>query len=223
MDILKNVFYSIKKNYKWVIAVIFFVIFCAIAEDVFEKEIFGFDSVIYNFFVQNRSDIKNIFFKGITNFGSSTALIAVAVCGIIFAPNKKDKALIPLNLGIIALLNFALKNIFERSRPISMRLIEETGYSFPSGHAMVSVAFYGYIIYLLYKNIENKKFRNISCIALVALIILIGVSRVYVGVHYASDVIGGACFSIFYLIVFIHVTNSMNIFKNKYNMKNERK
>lgn len=100
------------------------------------------------------------------------------------------------------MLNLVLKNIVERPRPIGYRLIDETGYSFPSGHSMISTAFYGLIIYLIWKNVRNTKLKYISCILLALLILLIGISRIYLGVHYASDVIGGFTISIAYLIIF---------------------
>ena len=86
-----------------------------------------------------------------------------------------------------------------------MRLIEEQGYSFPSGHSMVSTAFYGLLIYLIYKNVKNKYIKYTLCTILSILILIIGLSRIYLGVHYVSDVIGGVCFSIAYLIIFINV------------------
>ena len=100
------------------------------------------------------------------------------------------------------MLNLMLKNIVERPRPIGYRLIDETGYSFPSGHSMISAAFYGLIIYFIWKNVKNKKLKYISCALLGLLIAFIGISRIYLGVHYASDVLGGFIISIAYLIIF---------------------
>ena len=90
------------------------------------------------------------------------------------------------------------------------RIIDESGYSFPSGHSIVSMAFYGFLIYLIYKNIQNKYLKWILCIILSILIILIGISRIYLGVHYASDVIGGFCFSIGYLVIFTKIIKKNN-------------
>lgn len=143
---MKKIKELIIKNYKWIIFFVFFVIFLAIAEDVFEQEIFEFDSVVYNFLVNNRNEALNNFFKIITQFGSAIVLIIITILCVIFIRDKKYKILVPANLITIVIINIVLKNFFLRPRPNEFRLIEETGYSFPSGHAMASTAFYGLLI-----------------------------------------------------------------------------
>ena len=207
---MKKIKELITKNYKWIIFFLFFVIFLAIAEDVFEQEIFEFDSVVYNFLVNNRNEVLNNFFKIITQFGSALVLIIITILCVIFIRDKKYKILIPANLVTIAIINIVLKNFFLRPRPDELRLIEETGYSFPSGHAMASTAFYGLLIYIVHEKVENKILRNTICIMLGLLILLISISRIYVGVHYTSDVIAGTCFSIAYLILITRLIKSQN-------------
>ena len=207
---MKKIKELIIKNYKWIIFFLFFVIFLAIAEDVFEQEIFEFDSVVYNFLVNNRNEALNNFFKIITQFGSAIVLIIITILCVIFIRDKKYKILVPANLVTIAIINIVLKNFFLRPRPNELRLIEETGYSFPSGHAMASTAFYGLLIYIAHEKIENKILRNTICIMLGLLILLISISRIYVGVHYTSDVIAGTCFSIAYLILITRLIKSQN-------------
>lgn len=207
---MKKIKELITKNYKWIIFFLFFVIFLAIAEDVFEQEIFEFDSVVYNFLVNNRNEALNNFFKIITQFGSALVLIIITILCVIFIRDKKYKILVPANLVTIAIINIVLKNFFLRPRPNELRLIEETGYSFPSGHAMASTAFYGLLIYIVHEKVENKILRNTICIMLGLLILLISISRIYVGVHYTSDVIAGTCFSIAYLILITRLIKSQN-------------
>ena len=207
---MKKIKELIIKNYKWIIFFLFFVIFLAIAEDVFEQEIFEFDSVVYNFLVNNRNEVLNNFFKIITQFGSALVLIIITILCVIFIRDKKYKILVPANLVTIAIINIVLKNFFLRPRPNELRLIEETGYSFPSGHAMASTAFYGLLIYIVHEKVENKILRNTICIMLGLLILLISISRIYVGVHYTSDVIAGTCFSIAYLISITRLIKSQN-------------
>ena len=207
---MKKIKELIIKNYKWIIFFVFFVIFLAIAEDVFEQEIFEFDSVVYNFLVNNRNEALNNFFKIITQFGSALVLIIITILCVIFIRDKKYKILVPANLITIVIINIVLKNFFLRPRPDEFRLIEETGYSFPSGHAMASTAFYGLLIYIAHEKIENKILRNTICIMLGLLILLISISRIYVGVHYTSDVIAGTCFSIAYLILITRLIKNQN-------------
>ena len=113
-----------------------------------------------------------------------------------------------LNLILQSLLNVLLKNILQRPRPTEYRIIDESGYSFPSGHSMASMAFYGFLIYLIYKNIENKKIKYIAISMLSILIVAIGISRIYLGVHYTSDVIAGFLVSIFYLILYTSIIST---------------
>lgn len=202
MNKLKEI---IKKNYKWIIFFLLVLIFGMIAKAVFQKEIFEFDATIYNFLVNHRNTVLNLIFTGITKQGNALILAILTILCIIFIKDKKYKILVPINILAITGLNILLKNIFVRPRPDILRLIEETGYSFPSGHAMASTAFYGLLIYIAHKKIENKKVRNTICVMLTILILMINISRIYVGVHYASDVLAGMCFSIAYLILITRI------------------
>ena len=193
----------LRKNYKYIILLICIIILCAIIEDLFNKETIFIDLFIYKLIVLSmRNDVLTIIFKIITNLGGAYCLIIIAILCAIFIKNKKIAFAIPINLILSTMLNLMLKNIVERPRPIGYRLIDETGYSFPSGHSMISAAFYGLIIYFIWKNVKNKKLKYISCALLGLLIAFIGISRIYLGVHYASDVLGGFIISIAYLIIF---------------------
>lgn len=202
----------LRKNYKFIILLICIIIFLAIIEDLFEKETIKIDLIIYKLIVQNmRNNTLTSIFKVITNLGGAYFLILISILSLIFIKDKKISVSICLNLAISTVLNVLLKNIVERPRPIGYRLIDETGYSFPSGHSMISAAFYGLIIYFIWKNVKNKKIRNVSCIMLGILVAFIGISRIYLGVHYATDVLGGFSISIAYLIIF--TTTYKTIFK----------
>ena len=84
-----------------------------------------------------------------------------------------------------------------------MQIVQESGYSFPSGHSMVATGFYGFLIYLIYKEVKNKKIKYPLIVFLSILILLIGISRIYLGAHYATDVIGGWIIGAVYLAFFI--------------------
>ncbi len=204
------------KNLKWIILFICLIGFLALAEDVFHKEIMNGDIIGYKmvstFLI---SDFATPIAKFITNFGGAIFLIGLTVLLIILIKNKKIGLSIFANLVIITGLNQLLKRILQRPRPTEFRIVEETGYSFPSGHSMVSMAFYGYLIYLIYKYVKNKYIKWSLIVLLSCLIVGIGTSRIYLGVHYTSDVLGGFLISVSYLVIYISAVNKFLIGKNK--------
>lgn len=198
------------KNLKWIILFICLIGFLALAEDVFNKEIMNGDIIGYNiiskFLISNSA---TPIAKFVTNFGGAIALGVITVLLFICIKNKKIGIAIFFNLCIITVLNLVLKSILQRPRPSDYRIINETGYSFPSGHSMISMAFYGFIIYLVYKYIKNRYLKIGLTIILSVLIVAIGVSRIYLGVHYTSDVIAGFLISISYLIMYINIVEKI--------------
>ncbi len=202
------------KNLKWIILFICLIGFLALAEDVFNKEIMNGDIIGYKmistFLI---SDFATPIAKFITNFGGAIFIIALTALLVIAIKNKKIGLSIFTNLVIITVLNQSFKRILQRPRPTEYRIIQETGYSFPSGHSMISMAFYGYLIYLIYRYVKNKYIKWISISLLSILICLIGISRIYLGVHYTSDVLGGFLISISYLVIYISAVNKFLIEK----------
>lgn len=195
-------------NFKWIILFICLIGFLALAEDVFNKEIMNGDIIGYKFISTFLiSDFATPIAKFITNFGGAIFIAVVAIFLAIIIKNKKIGISIFVNLVMITGLNQLLKRILHRPRPTEYRIIQETGYSFPSGHSMISMAFYGYLIYLIYKHVKNKYIKWISISLLSILICLIGISRIYLGVHYTSDVLGGFLISISYLVIYISAVN----------------
>ena len=206
----------IRKNLKWFILFICLIAVIGILEDVLEDEILELDTYGYNLISKYLiSDFFTPIAKTITQLGGAIFLIILSLALIISLKNKKVSILILLNLIISTTLNQVLKFIIQRPRPTEFRIIDEKGYSFPSGHSMVSAAFYGFLIYLIYKNIKNKYLKWGLITLLSCIVILIGTSRIYLGVHYASDVIAGILISISYLIIFTHFSKEF--------MKNEQK
>ena len=119
-----------------------------------------------------------------------------------FSALASPVVLVVLLLVIVALLNVGLKTLVQRPRPEGFRLIEETGFSFPSGHSMVAMAFFGLIVWLVWRYERDRRQRNLLTIAFGIVIAMIGISRIYLGVHYASDVLGGFCASIIWLALY---------------------
>lgn len=163
------------------------------------------DTKFHSFILDIRNDYLTSFLNVITNFAGASFLLAFSFILLIFMKKKKMALYIFINLVLAFMTNEIFKSIFIRERPVGINLILETGYSFPSGHSMVALSFYGFIAYLLCRNIKDN-FKKISIISsFLFLVLLIGFSRVYLGVHYISDVVGGFLLSIIYLTIYINV------------------
>ena len=212
------------KNLKWLILFICLIIFLAIAEDVFDQEIMHLDQLGYqlvstHLISQGATPIA-IF---ITNLGGTTILILITILLVATIKNKKIALTVVLNPLIITGINLLLKSIVQRPRPTQSPLITETGFSFPSGHSMVSMAFYGYLICLIAKFIKNKLLKVILIVLLSILIISIGISRIYLGVHYTSDVIAGFMISLCYLVIYTSMVKKLVIEREEKNDKKDEK
>jgi len=131
----------------------------------------------------------------ITFLGSVTGVILICLLGLMM--NMQKGLILSINMAIVAVINVIIKNVVQRPRPSVMRLVVETGYSFPSAHAMVSFALFGFISYFLWKK------NHLLSILVMIVPLMIGVTRVYLGVHYASDVFAGFLFACIYLYMVI--------------------
>lgn len=176
-------------------------------------KIISLDNKVHNIIINLRKEKLTDTMIIITNICSTYSLIGISLLALICLKNKKIPILIIMNLISATLLSQIFKFIIRRERPIGINLIEESGYSYPSGHSMVSMAFFGLIAYLIYKNIKNKFYKTLSIISLLVVIFLIGFSRIYLGVHYFSDVLAGFLTAIAYLMIFITLTNKYKVTK----------
>lgn len=185
-------------------------LFIKLIEDLIRNELSVFDNTIYGYLRTLISEDMTDLMKLITTFGSGLILILISlICICVFWRNKRysfSSKMVGLNLAAASVLNEAFKVIFHRERPDILRLAEAGGFSFPSGHSMMSMSFYGFIAYLLYVNMKSRwKYLIISLFSII--ILLIGISRVYLGVHYASDVLAGFSAGLAWLAVFITLFN----------------
>ena len=191
-----------KKRKKEIIIIsILSLLFISLSILIINNQTLTLDNKIHEYVLSIRNTNLTNIFKIITSFGGSTCLLLLTTILFILIKNKKISINIILNLFIIFFINQLTKNIFQRERPIGINLIEESGFSYPSGHSMVSLAYYGYLIYLINKIKINKIFKITIKGILALLIILIGLSRVYIGVHYLTDIIGGFLLSSIYLLI----------------------
>ena len=195
------------KNILLISLIIFFIFITTL---VISNKISFIDSNVYNFLISFKNDSLTNFFRFVTKF-SNVAFLVIFVLIVLLILRNKDAVFVIFNLIFLRLLNYVIKIIIKRDRPNILRLIKIGEYSFPSGHAMISMGVYGYLIYLIYKKINNLYIKYLGIIILSLLIILIGISRIYLGVHYFSDVVAGYTLSLIYLIIFIRVRRKYNV------------
>ncbi len=164
----------------------------------------NFDTNIYKLVTCNMNDTLNNIFKFITFFGSTLFIIFLVIFFLIIFIIKKDNKkgyLVAFTLVISTILNNLVKIIIRRARPTVLALVTETTFSFPSGHMMASVSMYGILLYLVIKSKINKTSKIILSIFLGILPLLVGISRIYLGAHFATDIIGGMLLSTIMLML----------------------
>ncbi|MBB3125753.1 undecaprenyl-diphosphatase [Paenibacillus rhizosphaerae] len=147
--------------------------------------------------------------KGFTFLGSSLVATLLSVIAFLFLwlvlRHRMELLMFFLSVGGSEIWNIIIKNWMQRQRPDTHRLIEISGFSFPSGHSMAAFALYGTLTYLLWRHIPALAGRLAMIVIGVALTLLIGISRIYLGVHYPSDVFGGYLASATWLMLSIYV------------------
>lgn len=140
----------------------------------------------------------------LTNFGGMLVLAIFLVMFFFLLSNKRISCLMSINLLIAYVLSVIFKNIFRRDRPLFMLVEKPSDFSFPSGHSMCSIVFYGFLIYIVNKFIKNVYIRKVINIFLVLLMFLIPFSRLYLGVHFFTDVVAGVILGVVCLLSFLN-------------------
>ncbi|WP_322354761.1 phosphatase PAP2 family protein [Paratractidigestivibacter sp.] len=195
-----------RENTRLVVALMAAVVFIYLLGEVGEGEILKLDTLAYRLFVEKlRSDSVTAVMEGFTGLLEIPVLLLMTLLITAFAPGRAPGRCVAVNLVGALVLNVVLKEIVQRPRPDGFRLISETGYSFPSGHSMISMAFFGLIVWMIWTYERDRRLRNFLCVAFSLVIVMVGVSRIYLGVHYASDVLAGFCVSVIWLAFYTHV------------------
>ncbi|MEI4622039.1 phosphatase PAP2 family protein [Bacillus pfraonensis] len=147
------------------------------------------------------------FFSNFTKLGSAIGIIStLALSLFVFWKKRYYVAMVvyPTAVLITHLINKGIKEIAQRDRPSLNEALDALGYSFPSGHAMLSIITYGFLGYIIAANVKNVAVKVVITIAMALLIIWIGLSRVILSVHYPTDILAGYCLSGILLIITIY-------------------
>jgi undecaprenyl-diphosphatase len=166
----------------------------------------------------------NEFFIAISISSDPEPQILITLLGffILYLLNSKLEAICCVfNIGATGLTNLILKNTVKRYRPTGIHLTQAHGYGFPSGHSSISTAIAIVIIYFIIKRMKNKRVAYLISGVIFIYLILVGISRVYVGVHYTTDVLGGWFIAVLWSFISISaykfcVKKGVNKFLDKY-------
>ncbi len=193
--------------------------FVLIAYRIFNLQNDEFDFIVFDKVSSLVSEPFTRFMQFITFFGNHKFLIPANLLLIVYFLFIKKHRWYSIKVPVIAiggvLLMFVLKQLFNRSRPLVPLLEPVQGLSFPSGHALMSMSFYGLLIFLVWENIANQAAKWTLMIALFIFILLIGFSRIYLRLHYFSDVIAGFAAGIIWLSLSIWAVRRIERFSRK--------
>lgn len=185
-------------------------VFIELTDELAENELGNFDDAVSTYIVSFRSDPLTSFFRFMTDMGDRFAYVVITVVlGAYFFFRNKNWKFIAQTVAVLLLAtitNILLKSVINRARPAHEHLVQVNTLSFPSGHSMSAMAFYGFLTYLTIVSKIPILLKGFLVIILVITILSIGVSRIYLGVHFPSDVaagfLGGLIWVTFCIIVF---------------------
>lgn len=178
-----------KINYIYICLILITIIWTIL---VMSGSFLSLDNNIYNFVISLKNETLTTIFKMITSLASVKFIIVIFIISLLGLIKYKKGIFFSIIICLDTIVNLIVKKIIGRNRPDKINwLVVEKGYSFPSGHTMISITFYGLLIYFITKSNIKKTTKILLSIILGVLILLIGLSRIYLGVHYFSDVIGG--------------------------------
>ncbi len=195
------------------------VAFIFITKMVFHGNTQAFDDGAFNFIAGHVSDIHTSIMRFFTFLGTHTFLIPtnlLLTAWFLFIKKRRWNSIrIPVVALSSLLLMFILKLIFHRDRPLTPLLATAKGYSFPSGHALMSVTFYGLLILIVWESAKPLWYKWYMSVSLLLLIIAIGISRVYLRVHYASDVLAGFSIGLMWLLLSLWILGRIERYSNR--------
>lgn len=197
----------------------YFIFLVLLISNINNHFILEFDTAISEFIVKTRTPLLTCIFFSVSELGTWGIIIIGFVWGTaIFIKSNKYELLflIIFSFSGTQLVNLVLKDIIKRPRPHFPHLIYYFGYSFPSGHSALAIVIYGVILYYIHKNscLSVRMSKAVDALVFL-LVILIGISRIYLGVHFFTDVLGGYISGFVWLVLFVNLYNILLTQKNK--------
>jgi len=202
-----------------VLFVVAMVIFVAVFQNMLAGDLLRLDYYAYNIFVvrMRRAWLTPIM-QSISELALPVVLMVMLLAVQAFAPGRRPGLFAAINLVGVLVVNQVFKFLVQRPRPEGFRLIAESGYSFPSGHSMIARGFYGLLAWMAWTYERDPVVRRVSVLGFSTVVILVGISRIYLGVHYASDVIAGFCLSLAWLALYTTMVGPILLPEKKTNL-----
>ncbi len=192
-------------------------LFIELTDELKEKALALYDQQITDFIIAHRSPPLTQYFIFMTNvgdfYGYLVVLILAFIISLVFFKNWRYMAQTVLVLLLASISNTMLKRFVDRARPGIEHLVSVETLSYPSGHAMSAMAFYGFLIYLFYRFKMNRWLKYSTIILLLLIILSIGISRIYLGVHFPSDIAGGYIAGAIWVFFCILIFNLVEVFR----------
>lgn len=195
----------IKENYYYIFVILFLLIILSIIMNLSVLDsIATFDYKFISFINEYSSDKLSLLFKFVTNFGDFYIPVFILFCILIFVKNKWYFYIEAASYLFSGIITYIAKLLASRPRPLEALIEIPSSFSFPSGHTLTSIVFYGLLFYLV--SIHSSKTTKIVGFILSLIIIsIVAISRIYLGVHYFTDVVGGFILGIPCLMMIINI------------------
>lgn len=224
-DFLKNNFRKDNPKLPYIITVLVALIvvvaginiFIDLTEVLKEDVLAQYDQQISDYVISFRTPLLTEYFIFITNVGDFYGYVVVlclaVVVSVLYFKNWKYILQTVFVLLLASISNVMLKRLVNRARPGAEHLVVVETLSYPSGHAMSAMAFYGFLIYLFYRFKINSLLKTGIILLLVVMILSIGISRIYLGVHFPSDIAGGYIAGLIWVVFCILLFNLGEVFR----------
>lgn len=198
-----------------ILNVAFLLLFIFLTQDVLEKEVLFYDQAISSVIYSFRTPLLTTVMSTITNLTDIPAgiILSLLVVLLLIRKHKKEALIFSLSPMIGGILNYILKIIFHLPRPNISPLEALNDFTYPSGHAMNNLVLYGLLAFYTFHFTKNKPLSILSMFVAVIWIGLIGFSRIYLGVHYFSDVMAGYFVGFWWLITVLLVDKTISLSK----------
>lgn len=198
-------------------------IFIELTETLKEDVLAQYDQQISDYIISFRTPVLTEYFYFMTEVGDIYGyliMLAIAIIGtVLYFKNWKYILQTVFVLMLASISNVMLKRLVDRPRPGVDHMVVVETLSYPSGHAMSAMAFYGFLIYLLHLFKINNLLKYVTILLLIVIIFSIGISRIYLGVHYPSDIAGGFIAGLIWVFFCILLFNLADVFRRDSKVK----